>query len=108
LQQYASQKGFCEDLDEGKISLPLIYCLAGSSPEQVMIRGIIQHKGDGEMPIELKKLILGVMKKTGALDSTLFLLKDMQEEILKELRLLEAEFGSKNPILELVLRRLWV
>lgn len=73
-----------------------------------MIRGILQHKGIEEMPIELKRLILNKMKRGGALDSTLLLLQDMQRDILKELRLLEAEFGSANPMLELVLRRLWV
>ncbi|KAK2734039.1 hypothetical protein FQN57_001874 [Myotisia sp. PD_48] len=106
--EYANQKGFCEDLDEGKISLPLIHCLTGSDPEQIMIKGILQHKRAGEMPMELKRLILARMKKGGALNSTYLLLQDMQEDILKELRLLEAEFGSKNPLLELVLRRLWV
>ncbi|GMF75176.1 unnamed protein product [Aspergillus oryzae] len=95
-----------EDLDEGKSSWPLIDCLTGSDPEQTMIKGILQHKGVGEMPMAMKRLILGKMRKGGALDSTFLLLQDMQEDILKELELLEAEFGSENPILELVLRRL--
>ncbi|KAI7369167.1 hypothetical protein KC354_g2138 [Hortaea werneckii] len=106
--EYTSQKGFCEDLDEGKISLPLILCLAGSDPEQTMIKGILQHKKVGEMPIELKTLILGNMRREKVLESILVLLRDLQEDILKELKLLEAAFGSENPILELVLRRLWV
>ncbi|BAE56807.1 unnamed protein product [Aspergillus oryzae RIB40] len=104
--EYTSQKGFWEDLDEGKSSWPLIDCLTGSDPEQTMIKGILQHKGVGEMPMAMKRLILGKMRKGGALDSTFLLLQDMQEDILKELELLEAEFGSENPILELVLRRL--
>lgn len=108
VQQYTDQKGFCEDLDEGKISLPLIYCLTGSDPEQTMIKGILQHKGVGEMPMALKRLILAKMRNGGALDSTFLLLQDMQEDILRELKLLEAAFGFENPILELVLRRLWV
>ena len=73
-----------------------------------MIKGILQHKGVGEMPMGLKRLILREMRKGGALNSTFSLLQDMQEDILKELKFLEAEFGSENPILELVLRRLWV
>ncbi|GMG07914.1 unnamed protein product [Aspergillus oryzae] len=73
---------------------------------ETMIKGILQHKGVGEMPMAMKRLILGKMRKGGALDSTFLLLQDMQEDILKELELLEAEFGSENPILELVLRRL--
>ena len=73
-----------------------------------MIKGILQHKGVGEMPMALKRLILEKMRKGGALKSTFSLLQDMQEDILEELKLLEAEFGSENPILELVLRKLWV
>lgn len=73
-----------------------------------MIKGVMQHKGFGEMTKELKTLILEKMRKGGSLNFTLSMLRDMQDDILKELKLLEAEFGSENPILELALRRLWV
>lgn len=88
--------------------MPLIFCLAGSDPEQIMIKGILQHKGEGEMPIRLKKVILEKMRKAGALDSTFSLLQELQQDILEELSLLETAFGSENPILELLLRRLWI
>ncbi|SMY28204.1 unnamed protein product [Zymoseptoria tritici ST99CH_1A5] len=102
--EYTNQKGFCEDLDEGKISLPLIYCLAGSDPTQIMIKGILQHKRTGEMPLSMKKLILEKMRSGGALNATISLLKDLQDDILEELKSLELAFGSGNPMLELVLR----
>jgi geranylgeranyl diphosphate synthase type 3 len=95
-------------LDEGKISLPLIFCLAGNSQEQVMIKGILQHKATGELSKELKLLILEQMKKQGALEQTYALLQCTQDGILRELKSLECQFGAENSVLELVLRRLWI
>ncbi|KAK2006284.1 geranylgeranyl pyrophosphate synthase [Colletotrichum eremochloae] len=105
--QYAQQKGFAEDLDEGKISLPMILTLqrVRTRPE---IMGIMKHKKPGPMPFEMKQFIVAEMKKSGALEATHKLLKEMQENLITELRRLEREFGSKNPTLELVLRKLWI
>lgn len=107
--QYAKEKGFAEDLDEGKISLPLIYCLQSPACTQSSeIMGILKHKASDTLPPEMKHFILNHMKSTGALESTHGLLQEMQNDLLGELRRLEGEFGSQNPTLELVLRKLWV
>ncbi|OLN87483.1 Ophiobolin F synthase 1 [Colletotrichum chlorophyti] len=105
--QYAKQKGFAEDLGEGKISLPIILTLqrVRTRPE---IMGIMKHKKPGPMPLEMKQFIVAEMRKSGALEVTHKLLKEMQEELITELRRLERDFGSKNPTLELVLRKLWI
>lgn len=106
--QYAKEKGFAEDLDEGKISLPLIYTLQ-SSPNRNAIARVFKHREEGQMMgIEMKMFIIGEMKKTGALDRTYCLLRSMQDEMLAELRRLEKAFGASNASLELVLRKLWV
>ncbi|KAH7055784.1 polyprenyl synthetase [Macrophomina phaseolina] len=107
--QYAKEKGFAEDLDEGKISLPLIYCLQSPACTQSSeIMGILKHKASDTLPPEMKHFILNHMRSTGALESTHGLLQEMQNDLLGELRRLEGEFGSQNPTLELVLRKLWV
>ncbi|TDZ36980.1 Ophiobolin F synthase [Colletotrichum trifolii] len=105
--QYAKQKGFAEDLDEGKISLPMILTLqrARTRPE---IMGIMKHKKPGPMAPEMKEFIVREMRKSGALETTRELLRGMQEDLITELRKLEEEFGAKNPTLELVLRKLWI
>lgn len=56
----------------------------------------------------MKHFILNQMRSTRALDITYELLQEMQKDLLGELRRLEEEFGSQNPTLELVLRKLWV
>ncbi|KAK2052113.1 geranylgeranyl pyrophosphate synthase [Colletotrichum caudatum] len=105
--QYAKQKGFAEDLDEGKISLPMILTLqrVQTRPE---IMGIMKHKKAGPMPLEIKQFIIAEMKKSGALETTHELLLTMQEDLIMQLRDLERDFGSRNPTLELVLKKLWI
>ncbi|KAJ5703678.1 hypothetical protein N7493_011603 [Penicillium malachiteum] len=106
--EYSSQKGFCEDLDEGKISLPIIYTIMNPSFNGSVIKGIFQHKVPGKMPLPTKKYILEQMKQAGALDMTLSLIQDMQKDLLDKLGAVEDAFGLKNPLVELVLRRLWI
>ncbi|KAK1992112.1 polyprenyl synthetase [Colletotrichum falcatum] len=106
--QYAKEKGFAEDLDEGKISLPLIYTLQ-SSPYRDAISRIFKRRDDGgEMGLEMKVFIIREMRNTGALDKTYDLLRLMQCDLLSELKRLEKAFGTPNASLELVLRKLWI
>ncbi|KAL4790061.1 terpenoid synthase [Aspergillus venezuelensis] len=107
--EYTTQKGFCEDLDEGKISLPLIYTIMDSSPEALVVKGIFHHRPrEGGLPMHLKEYILARMEEKGALSATHSLLQEMQKELLEGLHLVEKSFGSKNALVELMLRRLWV
>ncbi|RDW65762.1 bifunctional terpene synthase/polyprenyl synthetase family protein [Aspergillus mulundensis] len=107
--EYTDQKGFCEDLDEGKISLPLIYTLMQSTPESAVVRGIMQHRTDGEgLPLHVKQYILQAMETAGALDACQSLAREMQSNLISELHRMEETFGQKNALIELILRRLWV
>jgi geranylgeranyl pyrophosphate synthase len=106
--EYTDQKGFCEDLDEGKISLPLIYTLMNSTPESSVIKGIMQHRTDDGLPLHLKQYILQAMENAGALEACLSLAKEMQNNLINELHRMEETFGQKNSLIELILRRLWV
>nr|A0A1Y1C7Q5.1 RecName: Full=Quiannulatene synthase; Short=QS; AltName: Full=Bifunctional sesterterpene synthase EvQS; AltName: Full=Quiannulatic acid biosynthesis cluster protein EvQS; Includes: RecName: Full=Sesterterpenoid synthase; AltName: Full=Geranylgeranyl diphosphate synthase; Short=GGDP synthase; Short=GGS [Aspergillus stellatus]BAX76657.1 quiannulatene synthase [Aspergillus stellatus] len=107
--EYTTQKGFCEDLDEGKISLPLIYTIMDSSPEASVVKGIFHHRlREGGLPLHLKEYILSQMEEKGALSATHSLLQKMQKELIEGLHRVEETFGSKNALVELMLRRLWV
>lgn len=106
--QYANQKGWCEDLDEGKISLPLIYTLSAPGAKKHEIVSLMRKKTGGTMPKEMKQFILREMKVAGALDRTKTLLKSMQQSLMAELAKLEVVFGSQNHLIGLVLEKLWV
>lgn len=106
--QYAKQKGFAEDLDEGKISLPLLYTLQDPNSPRYEILGIFRHKQPGPLPLEVKQYLITQIKMSGALDIIYSQLKEMQRDLMTELKRLETEFGTKNPTLELVLRKLWI
>lgn len=80
----------------------------GTGPKQDMIRGIFQHKSAGELPMEMKEFILAYMREVGSLDTTLSLLRNMQQAMVHELRQLEVLFGSENVALHVVLRSLQV
>ncbi|KAK2024969.1 polyprenyl synthetase [Colletotrichum zoysiae] len=106
--QYAKEKGFAEDLDEGKISLPLIYTLQSSPYRDAISRVFKRREDGGEMGLEMKVFIIREMRNTGALDRTYDLLQLMQRDLLDELKRLEKAFGAPNASLELVLRKLWI
>ena len=107
-EKYTNKKGFCEDLDEGKMSLPLIYCLTAPGCKRSEIISILKHKSPGGLSIEMKQFVLQQMKNTKALETVKALLQKMQSELLEEFRRLEEQFGEKNSLLEVVLKRLWV
>ncbi|BCR85623.1 uncharacterized protein ACHE_21081A [Aspergillus chevalieri] len=46
--EYIKTKGFCEDLDEGKISLPLIYTLQKAGAHQATLRGVFHNEAHGK------------------------------------------------------------
>ncbi|KAK4235205.1 isoprenoid synthase domain-containing protein [Achaetomium macrosporum] len=70
---YTKQKGFCEDLDEGKYSLPLIHALAhaGSSPGAILLKNLLaQRHIRGSMSLDQKRLVLQQLREQGSLEYT--------------------------------------
>ncbi|KAB8209622.1 Trans-Isoprenyl Diphosphate Synthases head-to-tail [Aspergillus parasiticus SU-1] len=106
--EYSNQKGFCEDLDEAKISLPLIYHMQVSGLESNQVKGLLfSRRPSGErLPLGMKEFILEAMKANGAIEKTKALLQKMHNDLLTEFHQLEAGFGLKNAILEGILQKL--
>lgn len=107
--EYSDQKGFCEDLDEGKLSYPLVQCLQKNPGLRTRILGIFRQKptsadqGPRALPLQTKMYILKEIKASGAMKKTLSTLKKLEEELVAEVEALELRVGTDNPMLRLLL-----
>ncbi|KAF5679617.1 terpenoid synthase [Fusarium heterosporum] len=100
--EYAEQKGFADEISEGKISLPLIHALATKSPQQGRLMSILQQRkcGNGLCP-EMRKLAVGDIKATGGLDYAKKTAIGLQESVEETLSMYENKVGEKNWLLRL-------
>ncbi|KAL3448111.1 Ophiobolin F synthase [Aspergillus insuetus] len=113
--EYARQKGYAEDLDEGKYSFTLIHCIntleveASLASERMALRAfLIKRRVDSSLSNESKREVLEIMKKTRSLEYTLGVLRALQAELEKEVDSLEAKFGEENFSLRMMLELLKV
>jgi ophiobolin F synthase len=113
--EYARQKGYAEDLDEGKYSFTLIHCINtlevedSLASERMALRAfLIKRRVDSSLSNESKREVLEIMKKTKSLEYTLGVLRALQAELEKEVDSLEAKFGEENFSLRMMLELLKV
>lgn len=112
---YSKQKGFAEDLDEGKYSFTLIHCIQTleSDPklagEAMQLRSLLmKRRSEGKLSLEVKRELLATMRKTKSLDSTLGILRELHGELTKEVGNLEGKFGQEKFSLQMLLEMLQV
>ncbi|KAF5381830.1 hypothetical protein D9757_008332 [Collybiopsis confluens] len=93
---YTARKGFCEDFDEGKYSLPLIHLLQ-SAPDNLQLRNILNARRlAGKMMHEHKLLVLEDMKRAKSLEYTYCLLEKLHANLGQQLNRLEEFFEEPN------------
>ncbi|EPE34883.1 Terpenoid synthase [Glarea lozoyensis ATCC 20868] len=102
---YTKQKGFCEDLDEGKYSLPLIHALVQTNIKTQIEKVLLERKQQGSMTLEMKKFVLGEMERCGSLAYTKGVADGLVERIEAEIRGIEGVRGE-NWILRLFVEML--
>lgn len=110
---YAKQKGFAEDLDEGKYSFTLIHCIQtlDSDPkfagEAMQLRAFLMKRmSEAKLSHEAKREVLATMKKTKSLDYTLRVLGELHGELGKGVENLEGKFGEENLSFQMMLEML--
>ncbi|GKZ79838.1 geranylgeranyl pyrophosphate synthase [Aspergillus niger] len=104
--KYQEQKGFAQDLDEGKLSLPLIHLLT-QSPNAALIENIQQERArNGKLPADLKQLILNEMRDQKILQLTEETLNGLEAKVFRHLERLEVSSGIKNFTFRFLLDRL--
>lgn len=108
---YAAQKGFCEDLDEGKFSFPIVYCLQNSPDYRGHILGVFRQRPMSTgypLPKESKEHLMSCLQRSGAFEKTMNCLQEIETELENEIGRLERELGESNPMLRLCLASLSV
>ncbi|KAE9575202.1 hypothetical protein CGMCC3_g8573 [Colletotrichum fructicola] len=113
---YSDQKGFCEDLDEGKMSYPLILALRQNPEHQDHIMGIFRQQAANtarnnsaeppRLPHETKRYIIGLLKSSNAMDFTLKRLKELETAVEQTIGEVEKALGDSNPVMRILLGRL--
>lgn len=93
--QYIAKKGFCDDLSEGKFSLPLIHLLQHSAASD-RVRGLLFRR-KGELSPEMKSWVLSQMKAAGSLDYVSGILEYLHENTTRALGDVMTELGPNKP-----------
>lgn len=104
--QYHTEKGFAEDLDEGKYTLPVIHLLQHTSQPRFLESLLSERSRRGSMPLHHKKLVLAEMDKSGSLKYTEEFLGKYEAGVYRLLENIEGKTGEKNFILRFLLDRL--
>ncbi|XP_078255242.1 geranylgeranyl pyrophosphate synthase isoform X2 [Rhinoraja longicauda] len=78
-KEYNDNKGFCEDLTEGKFSFPLIHAIR-SHPESTQVQNILRQRTEN---IDVKKYCVNYLQKVGSFDYTKQTLLELEAEAYK-------------------------
>ena len=108
-KEYSEQKGFCEDLDEGKFSFPIVHLLEESPKYENLVLGIFRHRqiaSTTPLARESKIQILECLEHTGTFEATWQLLQEFEQRIENEIEVLESLSGETNPVMHLLLKTL--
>ncbi|KAK9320557.1 isoprenoid synthase domain-containing protein [Lipomyces orientalis] len=98
--QYSKNKGFCEDLTEGKFSFPIIHSIRQDKSNQQILNILKQHSTDDS----LKDYAVTYMRDvTRSFDYTTQVIVEYEDRIRKELKRLDVE---PNPMIEKILKSL--
>ena len=108
LAQYADQKVFCEDLDEGKYSFPLIHALSHEKQAHILPELLCQRRTPRGLSHGHKILILQQLDQAGSFQYTKDTLKQIQGRVDGQLTQLEHITGLDNWILRALLQKLEV
>ncbi|PKY03895.1 terpenoid synthase [Aspergillus campestris IBT 28561] len=95
---YTEQKGFCEELDEGKYSFLIVHLIHECPDAKSSVTSLFQQRQE-KLSRENKEFILDLLKKAGTFKATLNYLKQTEAHIEEEIERLEELGGQPNPLL---------
>jgi len=96
-ETYKNNKGFCEDITEGKYSYPIIHCIK-NHPESHQLEKIIKQRTSN---VELKMYCIKLMKESHSFDYTKEKLLLIEQKINKQIEALGGNIILKKMCEEL-------
>ncbi|KAG2005097.1 hypothetical protein GB937_009054 [Aspergillus fischeri] len=111
---YTEQKGFCEDLDEGKFSYPIVVCVANHADFRDLIDGVFRQRPtaitSGMQPLapEIKQYVVEYLNTSGTFQHCQEFLMQLESLIESEIDRIEKVTNEVNPMLRLLLEKLSV
>ncbi|KAF7729985.1 geranylgeranyl pyrophosphate synthetase [Apophysomyces ossiformis] len=81
-KNYADNKGFCEDLTEGKFSFPIIHSIR-ADPSNRQLLNILRQRSES---VELKQFALQLLERTMTFDYCRSFLANMEQQARQEIR----------------------
>ncbi|GLA14364.1 terpene cyclase [Aspergillus niger] len=107
LESAASDRSFGEDLDQAKVTYPIVRACNLDPAGRAVIFGIFRQKPAGTvLPIESKRQIVSLVQQTGALQATYDLIRQLGREAMNTLSELETAAEELNPSLRAVVKSL--
>ncbi|CAO3589705.1 unnamed protein product [Absidia cylindrospora] len=86
--KYSENKGFCEDLTEGKMSFPIIHAIRADTSNRQLINII----GQKTTAVEVKKFALAIIERTGSFDYVRGFMKQKEMEARDEIERLGGNY----------------
>ncbi|KAJ5135477.1 uncharacterized protein N7515_004755 [Penicillium bovifimosum] len=83
---YTENKGYCEDLTEGKFSYPIIHSIRSDPSNQQLINILRQHTQDAEV----KRYAVQYMQSTGSFAHTRQVVTDLRDKALWLIEMIDA------------------
>ncbi|KAJ5472245.1 hypothetical protein N7530_006246 [Penicillium desertorum] len=107
-EDYTKNKGFCDDLDEGKLSFPVILSMQSPGFSNTALSSVFKGSQKGEtLSLEMKQYILEEITARGAFSETKAVLRKLHTELLRLLMETEKKAGGiENWALRLLIMKL--
>ncbi|KAI9353061.1 geranylgeranyl pyrophosphate synthase [Zopfochytrium polystomum] len=92
--EYSDNKGFAEDLTEGKFSFLVIHSVTADPTSRQLLSILKQHTTD----VDLKKYAISLMQRTGSFDATKAYLRQLERQALDTIE----EMGGNELLVRLL------
>jgi geranylgeranyl diphosphate synthase type 3 len=89
---YASLKGMCEDLTEGKFSFPIIYAIR-ADPSSRVLYNILKQKTTDE---EVKRYAIRYLQEKGSFEYSAKVINELRQKALELIGQIEMVMGEQG------------